>query len=168
MNELVPKYEVGFIGDSHLMRMSSFMNSGVRIIGRGGERVANFERYLSEMSDLDFLIVFLGGNDITGRNGQPGASRLCDLVYDIRMLADWARQRNVKVLTCDLIPRTWNAVGTDLSNKRLLKRFKKRHIRLNGFQFNFLSDGVHLQNYELLWEFLETKLVARVWDAYKV
>ena len=84
------------------------------------------------------------------------------------MLADWARQCNIKVVICDLISRKWNPIRTDVSNKRLLKRFKKRHIRLNGFKFNFVSDGVHLQNYEQLWEFLEAKLVARVRDAYKV
>ena len=80
-----------------------------------------------------------------------GKSALKDMVNDVRALSSWAQSKGVKVLTCDIITRETKLVGTDLSNKRLLKRFKKRHLTIRYFAFKMLSDGVHLENYADLW-----------------
>ena len=168
MNTLLSRCSLGIIGDSHSIRMSTFLHPEIRIIGRGGERVSNFERYLEQIQDLDVLLIFLGGNDITGKNGAPGKSALKDMVNDVRALSSWAQSKGVKVLTCDIIPRETNLVGTDLSNKRLLKRFKKRHLTIRYFAFKMLSGGVHLENYADLWEYMQPKILDRIRDAFRL
>ena len=168
MNNLLRNFNVGLIGDSHLTRMAPFMQPQVRIIGRGGERASNYARYLQEVRQLDIFVIFIGGNDITGKNGSPASSKLKDLVHDIKSLFSYARSYGVMVLTCDIIPRDANKNGTGLTNKRLLKRFKRKHIVLRGcFNFRMLRDTVHLENYDELWELLEAKMVQRLHDAYR-
>ena len=101
MNNLLRNFNVGLIGDSHLTRMAPFMQPQVRIIGRGGERASNYARYLQEVRQLDILLIFIGGNDITGKNGSPASSKLKDLVHDIKSLFSYASSYGVMVLTCD-------------------------------------------------------------------
>ena len=165
MNNLLRNFNVGLIGDSHLNRISPFMQPQNRIFGRVGERAVNNARYLQEVRQLDILVIFIGGNDITGKNGSPASSKLKDLVHDIKSLFSYARSYGVMVLTCDIIPRDANEIGTDLTHKRLLKRFKL--VMRGCFNFRMLRDTVHLENYDKLWELLEAKIVQRLHDAYR-
>ena len=159
MHDLFKLYKVGLIGDSHVVRMKPYIPGYIKVIARGGEQAKNLRNYQEEIKDLDILVVLIGGNDITTRQGTEGRS-IKELTDDIKSLVDYADSIGVKALTCDLIPRANNSRGTSFSDQRLLKRMKKRHIRLK-FDFVIGKDKVHLTNYEEFWLYLYRKIVIR-------
>ena len=162
MHEVFEYYKVGIIGDSHLMRMKPYIPSHVRVLGRGGERAHNGLRYRKYFDGLDIIVIFLGGNEVTGKDGAESPSTITEFVDDIKAIAAAAKEMDIHCLTVDLVPREANPAGTAMSNQRLLKRFKKRHVTLNGFKFIQAKDKVHIENYDELWEVLYKKIIIRI------
>ena len=125
MHDLFKLYQVGVIGDSHVIRMKPYVPSYNKVIARGGDQAKNLRNYQEEIKDLDNPVVLIGGNDITTRQGIEGRS-IKELTDDIKSLVDYADSSGVKALTCDLIPRANNSRGKAFSDQRLLKRMKKQ------------------------------------------
>ena len=159
MHDLFKLYKVGIIGDSHVVRMKPYIPNYISIIARGGEKATNLSNYLEEIQELDILVILIGGNDITQRDGSEGRT-VKELIDDIRNLVNYANKIGLKCLTCDLIPRVNNARGISFTDQRLLKRMKKRHIRFD-FPFIIGKDKVHLTNYGEFWQYLYRKIVIR-------
>ena len=149
MHDLFKLYRVGIIGDSHVVSMKPYVPGYIKVIARGGEQAKNLRNYQGEIKDLDILVVLIGRNDITTRQGTEGIS-VKDLTDNIKSLADYADSIGAKSLTCDLIPRAINSRGTAFLDQRLLKRMKKRHIKLK-FDLVIGKDKLHLTN---LWGLL--------------
>ena len=156
-------FAIGIIGDSHLMRMAEFMSPDFNVYGRGGEMALNWTQYQKAMSDNDFVVIFLGGNDITGRLGEPAPSSLKGLCNNMREMDVFCKANGTTLISCDIVPRMANMMGTDHANHRLIRQFKSRHIVLDGFPFKNGDDGVHLTEelYEQLATVFQEKIIAK-------
>ena len=56
MHDLFKLYKVGLIGDSHVVRMKSYIPGYIKVIARGGEQAKNLRNYQEEIKDLDILV----------------------------------------------------------------------------------------------------------------
>ena len=156
--------KIGLLGDSHLIRMSEFIGPEFNIYGKGGEMALNWRNYQNAMVENDFLVVFMGGNDITGRLGERAPSSLSGLCQSLKEIDNFCKENQTVLLSCDLVPRMANLVGTDHANHRLQKRYKARHIGFAPFIFVNASDGVHLypEGYEELWPVFKEKILSKI------
>ena len=82
MHDLFKLYQVGLIRDSHVVIMKPYVPSYIKVIARGGEQAKNLRNYQEEIKDLDILVVLIGGNDRTTRQGTEGRS-IKELTDDI-------------------------------------------------------------------------------------
>ena len=162
INSCLP-FQIGIIGDSHLVRMVEFIDGDFNLYGKGGEKALNWQLYTNALVENDFIIVFLGGNDITGRLRENAPSSLKGLCQNMKQMDNFCKEKGSVLISCDIIPRMANPVGTDHANHRLVKRFKKRHIEFDGFTFKMADDGVHLlpDNYKELWTVFRQKIVKK-------
>ena len=156
--------KIGLLGDSHLIRMSEFIGPEFNIYGKGGKMALNWRNYQNAMVENDFLVVFMGGNDITGRLGERAPSSLSGLCQSLKEIDNFCKENQTVLLSCDLVPRMANLVGTDHANHRLQKRYKARHIGFAPFIFVNASDGVHLypERYVELWPVFKEKILSKV------
>ena len=161
MSKSVLPFKIGLIGDSHLVRMADFIDECFNLYGKGGEMALNWKLYCNAMVENDFIVVFMGGNDITGRLHENAPSSLKGLCQNFKQMDNFFKENGSVLISCDIVPRMANIVGTDHANHRLVKRFKGRHITFDGFTFNNAEDGVHLlpDNYKELWAVFRQKIV---------
>ena len=103
--------KIGLLGDSHLIRMSEFIGPEFNIYGKGRQMTPNRKNYQNAMVENDFFVVFMGGNDITGRLGERASSSLSRLCQSFEEINNFSEENQTVLLSCDLVPRLANLGG---------------------------------------------------------
>ena len=88
------------------MRMAEFMSPDFNVYCRGGEMARNWTQYRKAMSDNDFVVIFLGCNDLTGRLGEPATSSLKGLCNKMREMDVFSKQ-TVRLSAVVILCRGW-------------------------------------------------------------
>ena len=149
---------IAVFGDSHVTKL--IIPPNIVIIGRGGEKLANWKSYESELVGYDVLVIMMGGNDISSKDPLVTApSDLKGLMKTMGEVVSFVEANNGLCLIADIIPRLSNGQGIHYANSRLAKKYKQRHIQLAGsIKQDDLCDGVHLKCYMNLSKLLLMKI----------
>ena len=149
---------IAVFGDSHVTKL--IIPPNIVIFGRGGEKLANWKSYESELVGYDVLVIMIGGNDISSKDPLVTApSDLKGLMKTMGEVVSFVEAKNGLCLIADIIPRLSNGQGIHYANSRLAKKYKQRHIQLAGIiKQDDLCDGVHLKCYRNLSKLLLKKI----------
>ena len=104
MSNSVLPFQIGIISDSHLVRMGKFIDGNFNLYGKGGEKDLNWQLYIKAFVENDFIIVFMGGNDITGRLHENAPSSLKSQFQNMKKWTISVRKMDLCSLAVTLYP----------------------------------------------------------------